>query len=127
MAAAAMRPSPFDLSEEWLADTGATDDLCPMTDAQKVDNSAVKTLRPRIFETAKGLMKVSKPLLLSKAINDMDVQPVLMGTNCPHAISISRQVLDHGRSYLWLNGYVPIIFNPAGDPRMPTLLHAWDD
>ena len=111
MAAAAMRPSPFDLSDEWLADTGASDDLCPVTDAQKVDKSAVITLRPRVFETAKGLMKVSQSLLLSRAINNMDLQPMLMDKKCPRAVSISRQVLDCGRSYLWLNGYLPIIFN----------------
>ena len=35
MAATAVRPCPFDLSEEWLADTGTTDDLCPHTDEQR--------------------------------------------------------------------------------------------
>ena len=110
MVATAVRPSPFDLSEEWLADTGTTDDLRPRTDEQKVD-LPVKGLKPRIFETAKGLLKVDKSLMLSNAINDMDVVPVLMGINCPHAQSISRQVLCHGMSYLWLNGYLAIIFH----------------
>ena len=111
MAAAAIRPCPFEFSEEWLADTGTTDDLCPRTDEDKVDNIPVKTLKPRIFETAKGLMKVSKSLLLANSINGMDVRPELMGKNCPHAVSVSRQVLDCGRSYLWLNGYLPIVFH----------------
>ena len=51
MVATTARPNPFALSGEWLAGTGTTDDLCPRTDEQKLD-TPVRTLTPRIFETA---------------------------------------------------------------------------
>ena len=92
LAAAPALSCPFDLQKEWLADTGTCDDLCPSDAKRKVCNP-VKRLKPREFETAGGKLKVDQSLVLSKSINDMELEPVLMSADCPHAVSISKAVV----------------------------------
>ena len=112
MAATPALSCPFDLQKEWLADAGTCDDLCPPEGRRKVCNP-VKRLKPREFETASGKLKVDQSLVLSNTINDMELEPALMGKGCPRAVSISKAVVHRKRSYLWLNGYLPIMFRAS--------------
>ena len=66
-------PSPWLVTDMWLADTGACEDLCPEGDMKKVWSH--NKIKPRVFETANGELTVDKSLTFSDAINGMPLNP----------------------------------------------------